>query len=254
MPEEYDSFKPGTGLFEGEATIVVAAFVREPQRENYSVVFDLDSGEQIRYGLGSKWESYDGGETVEHPDGERKLFSNQSAYSSFMTHAAEAGAREIMLERSKAVAGQGAKHASTWLRMRFLFEPVEVPIRSRHEDFLADGITPNPQAGTWYNDTTNRSLPTKFLGLTGVSGSTASAAPTAPSAPSVTSSSTTDPLSVLDPVTAGKVRKAATDAADYNAFVDAILMLTDTEGSAIMEHSIIGQHLADENWYISLKG
>ena len=248
MPDEYDSFRPGTGLFEGEATITSAVFTQEAGRDSMTMVMELDTGDSLRYGCGSGWTSYDGGESVEHAKGPRQLFSNQTAYSDFMVHASEAGARDVMVERSKAVEGQGAKHGSTWVGMRFKFQPLERPIRARYNDLNEDG-TPHEKAGQWYNSTTNRSLPVEFLGVQDGQ-SHAGASP----APSGGSARASDPLSTLDAVTAAKVRKAAADSPDYNTFVDACLVLTDAEGTAIMENMEIGQALSTPDWYLSLRG
>lgn len=238
MSDEFNPYKPGSGLKDDfDGTIVDGTFTTDPQTGSTSIILmvNADDGDEwpARYSTGPGWESYDGGVTVRHPGGPKQLFSANSAYSDFMQHAWDAGAKDDMLTRARS--GGGPSAAGNWNGMRFHWDVVERPIR-RPED-KEDG------SRVWVNDVTNRTLPTKYLGL---AGSVADVAPVAIEA------NVSDPLSVLDAVTAGKVRTAAKDAATYEQFIDAMLGLCTPSGTPIMEFLEIGTAVADSDWYTAL--
>ena len=233
MSDDLGSFTPGTGLksdFDG--TIRDAMFTVDPASGRASLILEVDcnDGEEWigRYSVGNDWDTFDGGETVQHPRGDGQRFNSSTAYSDFIVHAVESGAKDILLAKDKEFNGQEARHAATWRGLSFHWVASARPSR-----------TQNAQ-GVWEASSVNRTLPVTFRGAL----DTRRAAP-APSA-------TTDPLSGLDAVTAGKVRKAAREAGDYNAFVDAMLGLTDDEDVPIMERLDIGVAVADESWYKAL--
>lgn len=242
MSDEFNPYKPGSGLKDDfDGTIVDGTFTTDPQTGTTSIILmvNCDDGDEwpARYSTGTGWESYDGGVTVKHPGGQRQLFNANSAYSDFMQHAWDAGAKDDMLERARK--GGGPTVAANWDGMRFHWDVLERPIR-RPEDTDSGRV--------WVDDKTNRTLPTRYLGLVGVQ----QVLGAAPPVPGVATPSGDDPLSVLDAVTAGKVRVAARDSATYVQFIDAMLNLTTSDGTPIMEFVEIGTAVADSGWFEAL--
>lgn len=240
MSDEFNPYKPGSGLKDDfDGVIVDGTFTTDPQTGSTSIILmvNADDGDEwpARYGTGNGWESYDGGSTVRHPGGPKQLFNAQSAYSDFMQHAWDAGGKEDMLERIRTVGGPTV--AANWNGMRFHWEVMERPIR-RPED-REDG------SRVWVNDVINRTLPSKYLGLAGTAQVEQVMSDGAHGKDS-------DPLSVLDAVTAGKVRVAAKDSATYEQFIDAMLGLCTENGTPIMEFVEIGTAVADSDWYATL--
>lgn len=249
MPDEFDPFAPVSGLKDDfSATITDGMFVVDLGNHRASIQIDMDVDDgttwQLRYGLGpaGDWDTYDGGVSVKHVSGNAKQgFRGDSAYSDFMVHAMEAGARDEMYAVNKLYEGQGPHHAKMWVGFRFHFNvlsrPARVPLNNE------DGTPQLDENGkqVWGNGTVNRTLPTKFLGVVGQE--------SLPLASQGGSGPGGDPLDYLDPVTAGKVRQAARDAAKYTDFVDAMLQLTDKDDVAIMDFEQIGQAVADEGWW-----
>jgi hypothetical protein len=242
MTDEFNPYKPGSGLKDDfDGTIVDGVFTTDPQTGATSVIImvQCDDGDEWpgRYGCGGGWESYDGGVSVRHPGGPRQLFNAQSAYSDFMQHAWDAGAKDDMLGRIKTVGGPTV--AANWNGMRFHWGVEERPVR-RPED-REDG------SRVWVNATVQRTLPNKYLGLAGVQESL-------PVSQSDTSaiSAQADPLNVLDAVTAAKVKAAARDSNSYEQFIDKMLGLTNSTGTPIMDFVEIGTAVASSDWYTAL--
>jgi len=250
MPDEFDPYKPGSGLksdFDG--WIKDGVFASESYGTNIILMCDCDDGEEyaVRYSIGSGWESYDAGETVQHPAGPRQLFSGNTAYSDFMVAAMEVGARDVLYERVKA--GAGPRFASNYNGLGFHWDMVERPTRQPKVNELGERVRDDRGREIWENTTRPRLLPVRFLGVRDVQdhlpGSGAAAY-------SERFQSGADPLAVLDTLTAAKVRKAAERAGDYISFVDEMLELTDGNDASIMDHDEIKEALANEDWYASL--
>jgi len=254
MADEFDPYKPGSGLksdFDG--WIKDGVFASENYGTNIILMCDCDDGDEyaVRYGVGSGWESYDAGETVQHPGGERQLFSNSTGYSDFMVFAMEAGAREILYERVRN--GMGPRFAANYNGLGFHWDMVDRPTRAPKLDELGQRVKDDRGREIWENTTRQRLLPVAFLGVRDVQGHLPGSGAAATS--TVTSHATTvtsDPLAALDVITAAKVRKAAVNAGDYISFVDEMLELTDSDDASIMDHDEIKEALANEDWYASL--
>lgn len=248
MSDEFNPYKPGSGLKDDfDGTIVDGVFTTDPQTGATSIILmvQADDGDEWpgRYGTGRGWESYDAGVSVKHPSGGRTLFNAQSAYSDFMQHAWDAGAKDDMLARIASVGGPTV--AANWNGMRFHFDVLERPIRRPEEQ--EDG------SQKWVDTTVQRTLPTKYLGTAGTQESLPGTAST--SATSVSASaagSPADPLTVLDAVTAAKVRSAAKEASTYEQFIDKMLALTTNSGTPIMDFVEIGTAVASSDWYAAL--
>jgi len=254
MPDEFDPYKPGSGLksdFDG--WIKDGVFASENYGTNIILMYDCDDGEEyaVRYGIGAGWESYDAGETVQHPSGPRQLFSASTGYSDFMVFAMEAGAKDILYERVRS--GAGPRFAANYNGLGFHWDMVDRPTRRPKVDEMGVRVKDDRGRDVWENAVTQRLLPVRFLGVRDVQshlpGTGSAATSTVASHPTTV---TSDPLAALDVVTAAKVRKAATNAADYISFVDEMLELTDGNDASIMDHDEIKEALANEDWYASL--
>jgi hypothetical protein len=263
MPDEFDPYKPGSGLksdFDG--WIKDGVFTSEQYGTVLILMTDTDDGEEypVRYAVGSGWDTFDGGETVQHPAGARQLFAASSGYSDFMVFAMDNGAKDVLYLRVKD--GLGPRHAGNYNGLGFHWDMVERPTRRPKLDEEGQRMKDDRGRDVWENGTVQRLLPVRFLGvrdvqasLPGVSGATSGVSGVAAPASSASTSSDSnsdDPLTRLDLVTAAKVRKAARTSGDYITFVDVMLELTDGNDASIMEYDVIKEALADENWYASL--
>lgn len=262
-PREYDPFAGESGLKDDYDGIIVDAwFATDPKYNNGQTLLvflkkhDEETGEETedRYACGPDWGSYDGGETAEHPKGEQKGFNNQTAYYELISTAMEAGGEEEMRRRSSVeLGGRGPKAAALWKGLRFHWE-IKTETRKIRDR----------ETGEMREITTNRSLPTKFLGIaTGDGAGTGSAqrqsgmaSPAAAnatqstagatSAPS-TETSQTSPLSGLDPATQAQVKVLA-KTKTYPDWVDAVMALT-----GVLQDATVMAALGDESLYNQLR-
>ncbi len=246
MADEWNPFTPGTGLKDDfDATIIRGQFVPDPQstRVTLKLWLDCDDGEEyeLRLGLGNDWDTFDGGDSVKHPKGDRQLFHHNTQYSDFIVHAMNAGAQDAMFAHNKNYNDMGPRFAAFWVGFRFHFNVLQRPSSKRSEKVNEDGT----KEVTWEDIEVGRVLPTKYLGIAGdVVVGTDAAAPSAPT--------NSDPLAVLDQISQGKVRAAAKSAADYGAFIDLMLALTDNNDVPIMDYDDVQRAVADESWYAAL--
>lgn len=254
MTDEFDPYKPGSGLksdFDG--WIKDGVFASENYGTNIILMCDCDDGDEyaVRYGIGNGWESYDAGETVQHPSGPRQLFSNSTGYSDFMVFAIECGAKDVLYERARA--GQGPRFAANYNGLGFHWDLVDRPTRTPKTDEMGQRVKDDRGREIWENTTRQRLLPVAFLGVRDTQGhlpgSGAAAMSTVVSHPTVAGG---DPLAGLDVITQAKVRKAAVSSPDYISFVDVMLELSDADDASIMDHDEIKEALANEDWYASL--
>ena len=242
MTDEFNPYKPGSGLKDDfDGVIVDGVFTTDPQSGATSIILmvQADDGDEwpARYGCGNGWESYDAGVSVKHPGGNRQLFNASTAYSDFMQHAWDAGAKDDMLARIRTVGGPIV--AANWNGMKFHWEVLDRETR-RPED-REDG------SRVWMDVKIQRTLPVKYFGMAGVQESL----PVSSSSTSAISA-TGDPLSVLDSVTAAKVRQVAQQAPTYEKFIDGMLALTSAAGTPIMDLVEIGTAVASSDWYEAL--
>jgi hypothetical protein len=262
MADEFDPFKGGSGLKENfDGTITRVQFVKDAQARNWSAQMHIvaDDQEEIepKYGLGSGWSSFDGGDSVEHENkSPHTLFNNQTAYWGWIAAAMGSGAEDLLRERNKACDNRGPQFASLWEGLRFHFDIVQAPIRVPVVG--EDG----KQTGEWKDSTTPRLIPQKFLGLQGDQGSqtaapTASTATTAGTASSTTTASTggstngvAGSLSAEDSAKLKVLARSNT----FAEFVDAVMGLTDSNGVSMLENREVMAALSQESFYESMKG
>jgi hypothetical protein len=84
--DEFDPYAGSSGLKDDFDGVIVDAWAEldtqnAGNRTNAWLKILADDGEEVsnRYGLGSDWASYDGGETIEHPKGAREAGSCTAA-------------------------------------------------------------------------------------------------------------------------------------------------------------------------------
>lgn len=256
--KEYNPFAGESGLKDDwDGVIVDAWFATNPQyNAGQSLLLHLkiqeeggseDEVEQ-RYATGPDWGSYDGGDTAEHPKGDKKGFNNQTAYYALIAAAMEAGAEDEMRARSAATGGAGPKRADMWKGLAFHWE-VHTEKKSVPDD-------ENP--GKRKDIEVNRTLPTKFLGVrdgvnTGAR-ETAAPAPVTPESPAVNAESGAVPVDSADPLSGIPAELSAqvkilAKTKDYPDWVDEVMALT-----GALDHASLVAGLGDESFYQRLKG
>jgi hypothetical protein len=160
VSDNFDPFAGETGLkanYEGEIIDAYFAAANFGLRLELKVR-DIATGEEDDkfYGCGPDWGSYDGGETAEHPKGDKKGFNNNTAIFELIAAAFEAGAEEELRRRSKEqFDGKGPKAAGIWKGLRFYWEARTTKKQIPDED--------NP--GKRKEIEVTRILPTKYLGV-----------------------------------------------------------------------------------------
>lgn len=277
MADEYDPFKtdsPFKDDYDGE--IVEAWFgIAENYGDNLLAFLKVvaDDGEEVenRYGMGGGWNSFDQGETVEHekatPDNP-KHFINTTAYAQLMAAAMESGAEDELRRRSRdELNNMGPRAAALWKGLKFHWE-VKTETGTRKDRTTGEQVP-------W---TSNRVLPTKFLGVAGSAtaspvSQTAQAAPqpastgaegtTATSgtdaSPPPAQPGTTQPTEAAASNGGGGVWdtippalqvpiKAMATSQDYSSWVDSVMALP-----GVLDNAMLVSALGDEALYNSLR-
>ena len=271
--DEFDSLALGSNLKEDFTGVIRdAQFVKSDRGDNWQlrVWIDADDGDEVEqgYGVGGDWASYDGGQTIEHPKGERTKINNQTSYAGWITAAVKSGAEEELRGRNRDLNNQGYRAAALWTGLRFHFDVVEVPGRTRLKVKNAEGV----EVDEWQDTTYQRIYPTAFakdgeqLTLTPTSNSSEPGDSQPAPTPQATSSSTpstpqgaspagqTGPLESLTVSDQTKLKLLAkTKTGDE--FTDAILTFTLENGRGILElgDTMIAA-ISDGSLYKTLKG
>lgn len=165
--DEFDEWAGESGFKDNFDGLITDAFFTKDQKYNNgeTLILDMkilaDDGEEVEqiYPCGAEWDSYDNGETAEHPkdtEGRPKSFNHNSAVFGLMQHAFEAGAEDELRKRGR------PRKAAIWkgLKFHWMVESKKMTIRDR-------------QTGEPREITTTRTYPDKFLGVFDVDGSTA---------------------------------------------------------------------------------
>jgi hypothetical protein len=227
----YDPFAPDTGLKEDfDGVIESALFVQNDSAAwQLQLVIKADDGDEItpKYNLGAKSGvvSYDGGETVSPPRPNFK-FNNNVSYWKFMQQCFEAGAGDVLRERSEGLYdNQGPFHANLWKGLRF------------HYDVIMDTTAREPdpdKEGSWRAVPGGRAvmIPTKYLG----SSVTVNAQP-----------------SLMDAADEEAVKVAARMSDSWKDFAETVSQITDANGQPLAKNRAVMAQLADQSWYESLK-
>lgn len=255
---EYDPFAESSGLKEDfDGVIRSVTFFKDPGQLNTTaiVTIDAEDGSEVeaKYGLGSKWETYDGGETVEHPNGAKALFNGKTAWYDFFHTALAAGGDVYLRQRSKEFGDLGPKAAGIWTGSRWHFDVVQRDGSKRVKG--EDGVE------EWVDIKVPRILPLKFLGdqsqqplpLAPLTPTDSVAhATTSASTPNVPSGNTA--LSVPG-LTQGDLEKIVRVAklVSYDRFVDSMIEYVLESGEPLTDNSELAMRLVSEDWYKSLK-
>jgi len=277
--EEFDPFAPGSNLKEDyDGVMKEVTFEKSTQGDNYTahMVVLADDGEEIEsfLSLGKDWATYDGGRTVEHPRGVKAKFNGQTGYSEWITFAMGGyegnradpdgkpadierglGAAAVMRERNRRLGNRGPQCAELWDGLRFHFDVLERRGRTRKGD-------------EWVDTVVERMLPVRYLGTnaptTAPSAVTPAPAPTpaasSPSPPPPFPAAGTVPAPGVHPALANlsagdqaRVRELAVKE-DFGGFVDGVMRLSREGGGTMLEVPALIQALADEQFYLQLKG
>jgi hypothetical protein len=244
---DYDEFKTTSGLKDDFDGVVVDAWFAKDigtQTDNlYGFLKILaDDGEEVtqRYGLGAEWGSFDQGITVEHPKGAKHYFNNRAGYSEVFTAALKSGAEDLMRSKSKTELEQrGAKDARIWLGLRFHWEVKTETFTLRDK-----------QSGEDREITTNRCLPTKFLGLAESGGTAATAGVVTvakTSGQGVVDGSAENMTELADAATMTKLKVLA-KTKTYSEFVDDAMNIP-----GAIDNMMLMTALADETLYNGLR-
>lgn len=245
MPDEFDW---ETGLFSGIGTVAEEWFAVGEGGGNTNLYLKLvgpdgEEGEP-RYGTGSDWASFDGGETVEHPQGGEKnrRYHQNTAIAQLFRAAFEAGAEEVLRKRSANLGGKGPSTAKLWHGLRFRWEVKTERISMKDR-----------QTGEQIERDISRVLPVEFLGegdapvipIQGQSQDQPEAAQTQPAAAPAQDNG--DPLSGLSVEDTAKAKVLA-KTLPYHEWVDKIMELP----NAVASDSLMAA-LGDEALYTTLK-
>lgn len=244
---ETDEFGGESGLKDDFDGNVAEAYFDEGEWGTQLILkLDCEDGDEyeLRLGVGDRWTTKDGGETVEHPDDKpnrRKKFNHQSKYQRFVTAALETGedAAKVLRERSVKYDRLGPRVAALWVGTSWHFEV------DSEEKTIKDRDT-----GEMKTVTVNYTLPTAFLGVKGEDGGgekKASSSKSGAGASGASGVSSDDPLSTLDAKVAGKV-KALAKTKEYSDWLDAVLEL-----DGVADSPAVMAVLSDEDFYEGLK-
>lgn len=199
--DEFDPFKTSSGLKDDfDGTVIDGWWGTDPNsQQNPAPLLGFlkiiaDDGEEVeaRYSTGSGWNSYDGGVTVEHEkDGAGlQYFNNRTAWAECFTKAMESGAESEMRRRSQEeLNNRGPRNIGGMMKgLKFHWNVKTETFNMKDR-----------QTGEQREVTSNRLLPTAFLGVVG--GATQTLAPaTQPSpVPSNPAMQPSQPLSVPAP-------------------------------------------------------
>jgi hypothetical protein len=168
LGEEFDEFRVTTGLKDDFDGIITDAYFGKPQSggENLMLFVKVtaDDGDEVenRYGLGKSWVSYDGGKTVEHPTD--KYFNNRTAYAEMFAAAVKCGAKEELGRRSKELERRGPKDSRLWVGLKFHWLVKQESFQVPQRDEAGQEVRSETGVRLMTEVTSNRVLPTKWLG------------------------------------------------------------------------------------------
>lgn len=222
MADEFDTDKGIKEDYDG--TIKDSFFqVGEQGRTNLVLMVVADDGEEVeaRYSIGPDWASFDGGETVEHPNKTKIRADSQLAV--LVEKAMLSGAEHVIRQRSSANGGKGQRTAKLWPGLKFHWD-----VEAKPYDFK------NRETGEQVQGTSYKSYPSRFLGEQSVE---------QPAQESTGSSSST-PQVPPDIIARLKVLAQAKPFAEW---VDEALTIDYVRDNMLSA-------LSDESFYNSLKG
>jgi len=235
MPD-FDPFALSSGLPEDYiGTIESAAFITDPKYNNGETVLleltvvspDPEVGTQSqRYPCGPQWRSYDGGQTIEHPNENAKI-NRQTAYGVLIQKALDV-AGDVLRSRVSNYP-LGPRDSRTWVGLTFRWQAEEEEKRFRDR-----------QTGEEVTRRTRRIWPVELVGTDETAGASGDGDTEELSAGGVT---------VRIPSTlAAAVREAAKTSERHSDFVDAVMELP-----GAITHKDLLRAAANEKFYAGLR-
>lgn len=264
MTDEFDPLAGESGLLEDFDGTVVDSYFAIGQGNSADRTFlflkcttdNPDTTEtDLRFGVGPDWASFDGGETVEHPQNKR-TFNNQTAIIELFQTALTCGAEDVLRERLKADP-EAHKSAAFWKGLAFHWNVKSETKKMKDRD-----------SGQMQDVVINRTLPTKFLGVVeGESGGGATAVTPSGSGQAAAPTATSSETATETPGTAGNAAEGVDSLPadltaqirllaqnnDFSSFVDEVMGLTDQNNAPIIKVPGVMKALSDEAWYNQLK-
>lgn len=246
--EEFDPFKGESGFKDDYDGVVEEAwFAAGDYGVNLHLKIIADDGEEVenRYPTGPDWETFDGGDTVEHPKGERKGFNKNTRYFQLIgTAMGLEGVEGLLRERSRALDGKGPKAAALWKGLKFHWNVMTESKTFKDKD-TQEKVTKD----------VSTVLPTAFLGTSEGSVPTATPAASAPAASPGTPVASaevpapaSDSTQAIPPNLLVPLKAAAKQAATFTEFADAAM-----EVPGVLENNDVMGKIVDEAFYTSLR-
>lgn len=244
-----DPFHLETGLKDDyDADIIDAWFGTTENAGNTLFLFVkqlASDGEEVerRYSCGEDWQTFDGGQTAEHP--KKQFFNTNSNLGLLIARAFSVGAEDELRKRSNELGGVGPRSAKLWIGFSFHWGVESEDIKLKDRD-----------TGQMVERTVNRVLPTAFLGVknvaqtsttsqvSGTSGTTESTPPPQGSAPMADSPAG---LQNATPAVAAQV-KALAKANDYATWIDRVMQLPN-----VLNDDTLMAAISDESFYTALR-
>lgn len=249
MSDNYDPFKPDTGLKDDFDGTVITEEFKQSDYGNYGLVLtvEADDGEVIELrplGCGKDWKSVDGGESVEGPSA-KSTFHVNTGMSDWISFAMKAGAEEELRRRSKdEFSGRGPMHAGLWHIMRFHFDVVEQKANRQ-----------NRETKEWEEVTVNVVRPTKYLGTATEVKSSGTPSPSTASTSSVSQTAfhSNGANTTIHPTDLATLQTLAQQH-PFTKWVDKAMMLKGVDGELLLRNNAVKAMLSSEEQYNSLRG
>jgi hypothetical protein len=151
-----DEFDTDKGVKDDYDGVITEAYFQAGDQGDTNLVLKklAEDGDEVEdfYRVGTDWASFDGGETIEHPS--KSKIRADSQLATLVEKAMEAGANDVIRERSAANGSRGQRTARLWPGLRFHWDVDAKPYNFK------DRKTGEDVVGTSY-----KSYPTKFLGV-----------------------------------------------------------------------------------------
>lgn len=231
--EEFDSWSTASGLVDDITGVITNPYFdydpeyHDGERPKLYITIQSDDPEigdngahTESYGVGKGWKVVEKGAAVAPEKGGKKKFHENSSYGNFITAAAVTDAIDELRKRGESTV------AETWDGLNFRFERQEFKIERKGEEDSSYTLL----------------LPVEFLGI-GAKASKpkpAAAAAPAPETPSGASEATSNGDGPISGALLIKLKQAAKNAADHDAFVvEAFTNIDGVEGNAEIEAAVM---------------
>lgn len=232
---EYDPWATTSGLIDDvTVTITDAYFTFDPQYNDGQTLLlkvqgTTDDEENPEFDqffpCGNGWETTDKGKSASREDGKKKGFNKNSGYGMFFTRAINAGAGEVLRDRGTPM------EADVWKGLTFHFKRETIDFGGeigKKDRILPDVFLPNGMGGA--------SAPAASPKAAGGAVTKADPGPETPAAGN--SGASGGKLDIPVPLRA-KLKVAARNAANHDAFIEAAYGIDGVDGNAAVEEAIL---------------